>query len=112
MEERPAQGLVTPTGNIVLHIHPPPAQTDDICLIYIRHGELCSYGARRTMTFSRSQQLVLCDIPGSQNAVKELADVVLFAHDQLEQVQGESLLRIMDILQDVSHRQPFAFMSC
>jgi hypothetical protein len=113
MEEEPdAQGLVTPTGDIIIQIRPPPAQTDDLCLIYIRHRELCSYGARRPMTFSRPQQLVLCDIPGAQHAVKEFADVVLSALDQLEQVQGESLLRIMDILQDVSRLRPFAFTSC
>jgi hypothetical protein len=64
------------------------------------------------MTFSRPRQLVLCDIPGAQHAVKELADVVLSAHDRLKQAQGESLLPIMDILQDVSHRQPLAFTSC
>jgi hypothetical protein len=64
------------------------------------------------MTFSRSQQLVLCDIPAAHHAVKEFADVVLPALDQLEQVQGESLLHIMDILQDVSRLQLFAFTSC
>jgi hypothetical protein len=113
MEERAGtRVVVTPTRDIVIQIHPPPAQTDDLCLIHIQHRELCSYGACRTMTFGRSRQLVPCDIPGAQHAVKELADVVLSAYDQLKQVQGESVLLIMDILQDVSRRQPFAFTSC
>jgi hypothetical protein len=55
---------------------------------------------------------VLCDASCTEDVIDALANVVMPApsHDWLRHIRGDNLLLIMNILQDVSRRWPFAFI--
>jgi hypothetical protein len=108
-ETTAAHGLPTPTRDAAARVHPPPALTVAPSLIFCLHREMCSHGARGSTMSGRSWRLVLYDVSRAQHIVNTLADIVMLNYDWLRQIQGDSLLLIMDILQDVSCRPSFAF---